>query len=471
VANQAPNEEQKIVKKRVPGASIWYFFNSLKLTLGVLLTVAVVSVLGTFIQQNEELGTYYETYGEKWADLILTVGANDMYHTWWFTALLVMLTLNIIVCTFERFPPKWKSLLSDKPNYSASFIERLSNSRVFSVEADVETARARTAEILRRKGYKFTEDSSGSSRALYAKRGVIGRFGSDVTHISLLLILLGAIIGSVWGYKDMLVITVGNSATVKDAAFTLRLDKFWIDYYDSGQIRQFNSNVTVVEDGKDVLTKQIWVNEPLYYKGIRFYQSTYGMSWKEIKKAQVTITEGATKQSYTVMAPWQENTVVPGTHYTIKPVAYVADFAFDETMKVIYSKSLEANNPAVNVEIYRKGERIGAQWLFMKYPDLFSKIGGTEDRIVLNTYQPSIFSGISVNKDPGTNVVWLGTVVMGIGFYLAFFVFHRRVWVHITPGGSGSEVRVGAMINKNTLVIERDLKEIVEAVSGKGSKT
>ena len=70
-----------------------------------------------------------------------------------------------------------------------------------------------------------------------------------------------------------------------------------------------------------------------------------------------------------------------------------------------------------------------------------------------------------MNKDPGTNIVWLGTGVMGLGFILAFFVFHRRVWVYVRENGGSTEVKLGGLTNKNNFVLEKDIKEIVENIN------
>src|SRR4030065_1259508 len=118
-------------------SKIWLFFNSLKLALGVLLTLAVVSILGTGVEQNKTAGDYITAYGEGWTNFIMAARINDLFHSWWFIALLGALSLNIIVCTFERFPPKWKSLLNHKPDsFDAKLIERFANPQSFAVDAE-----------------------------------------------------------------------------------------------------------------------------------------------------------------------------------------------------------------------------------------------------------------------------------------------------------------------------------------------
>ena len=192
-------------------------------------------------------------------------------------------------------------------------------------------------DFLKRKKFKFVEyPSQDGSTGIYAWKGVMGRLGSDVTHISLLLILLGAIVGSFAGYKDFKAVYVGGTFSVPDADFNLRLDKFWIEYYDTGQIRQYNSLLTVLEGGKEVLTKQIWVNEPLYYKGIRFYQSSYGTAWDRIEEAGVAIKRKKTGEADPqAVVKWNELTPLPESPYAVKLTGY-ADFALDEKTNTVY---------------------------------------------------------------------------------------------------------------------------------------
>lgn len=445
---------------------LWYLFNSLKLTLAVLITLAVVSIIGTVVEQNLPIEEYLTKYGEKWAKAILFFRLNDMYHSYWFLALLGMLALNIIVCTFERFPPKWKSLLNHKPDrFDAKLIERFSNHQTITLNGNSDAVKEKLVNALKKKKYGIVESGSKGDYHFYAWKGRMGRLGSDVVHISLLLILLGAIIGSFAGYKDFRAVFVNGTMEVPDAEFKLRLDKFWIDYYDSGQIKQYNSVLTVIEGGKEVLSKQIWVNEPLYYKGIRFYQSSYGQAWNRVEEAYIAIKR---KSSDTVEMPvpvkWDAVQQLPNSKYSVKLVGYASDFAYDEKTNQVFSKSAEATNPAVRLEVYDGDKIVATPWLFLNYPGIFPAIPGADEDLVLTNYHPTMYSGLSINKDPGTNVVWAGTIVMGIGFVLAFFVYHRRLWMHIRDTGRSTELKIGGMINKNNLVFEKELKEIIESI-------
>lgn len=446
---------------------LWYFFNSLKLTLFVLITLAVVSIFGTIVEQNQPIEAYLQRYGEKWTKVIVYTHTYDLFHSYWFLALLVALALNIIVCTFERFPPKWKSLLDHKPaKFDPKLIERFSNHQTLSLNAGAEAVKERLEKAFKKKKFGYITQGSKGEHHFYAWKGRIGRLGSDFTHISLLLILLGAIIGTFYGYKDFRVVYLNDMMTVPNEQFKLRLDKFWIDYYESGQIRQYNSLLTVIEDGKEVMQKQIWVNEPLFYKGVRFYQSSYGMAWNRVEEAGIAIKKkGKEGVGEPVIVKWESTEKMPESRYSVKLVGYAADFAYDEKTGTVFSQSPEANNPAVKLEVYEGDKLVSTPWIFLKYPGIFPAIPNSDEDLVLTGFRGTQYSGISVNKDPGTNVVWAGTLVMGFGFILAFFVYHRRVWVHIRETGKSTEVKIGGMINKNNFVFEKEINDIVESIS------
>lgn len=459
------------VKKGKGGLGIiWGLLHSLKFTIFVLITIALVSIIGTVVEQGRDAGWYAMNYSERWVDIILKLKLDDMYHSPWFTALLILLVVNIIACTIERFPPKWRVLLKKNAAIDTTIIDKLSHSESFALNTSIIDFKDKLVTLLGKRRYKVrAEDIRGGDGsggfALYAWRGIIGRFGSDVTHVSLLLILLGAIIGSFYGYKDFKAVYVDTSFSVPDSDFELRLDKFWIEYYDSGQIRQYNSNLTVVEEGKDVLTKHIWVNEPLFYKGIRFYQSSYGKAWDRVSMAELTLaSKGIERKIYDpTTLKWDELTPIPGSPYSVKLIGFFADFVFDYNNEDAYSKSADPNNPAVKIVVYDSdGEQIATTWLLLNHPGILGPIPGTTDHLYFTGYRPTFYSGLSINKDPGTNIVWLGSCVMGVGFILAFFVYHKRLWVSVEELSEGGRVvKIGGIINKNQLAFDKEFAGIV----------
>ncbi len=447
-------------------SSLWKLLYSLKFTIFVIMTIALVSIIGTVVEQGRDAAWYAMEYSDRWVDIILKLKLDDMYHSPWFTGLLILLVVNIIACTIERFPPKWRVLLRKVDKVDTGIIDKLSHRDTFNLNKNTSEFKSTLIALFTKRGYKVkADDVSGGGIALYAWRGIIGRFGSDVTHVSLLLILLGAIIGSFAGYKDFKAVYVDTSFSVPDSDFEIRLDKFWIEYYDTGQIRQYNSNLTVIEDGKDLFTKHIWVNEPLFYKGIRFYQSSYGKAWDRVAEAELTLaSKGVTKKIYEpIVIKWDELTSIPGSPYSVRMIGYLADFAYDYQNENFYTKSGDPNNPAANIVVYdSSGEQIATTWLLLNHPDLLGPIPGTTDHLYLTGYRPTHYSGLSINKDPGTNIVWLGSTIMGIGFIFAFFIYHKRIWLSVEVQEDGiNTVKVGGIINKNQLSFDKEFDGLV----------
>ena len=142
----------------------------------------------------------------------------------------------------------------------------------------------------------------------------------------------------------------------------------------------------------------------------------------------------------------------------------MSDFAFDPSSKTVFTKSVEHNNPAIHVEIYKNGKPLTNPWLFYNYADLFAAIPDSNYELVFNGYKGIVYTGLSINKDPGTNVVWLGAALMVTGFFMAFFIFHKRIWVNVRRNSDTTEVYIGGMINKNKFVFEREFSEIVESI-------
>ena len=447
------------------------FFNSLYLTLFVFLSLAALSIIGTVVEQHKPVEEYIAAFGEKWTIFILNTGMDDVFHTWWYNLFLGLLVVNVIACTFTRFPSKWKVLAKDNKVVNPKMVNKLANKLTFEVGADTETARETILNYFNKKKFKTMSspveatEERGRGHSLYAWKGKNGRYGPEVIHISILIVLGAAMYGSIYGYTDFRNVLVGGDVEIPQADFKLSLKKFWIDYYDTGQIRQYNSILAVIEDGKEVYEEKIWVNSPMYYKGIRFYQSSFGSSWNKLDSAMVAVRDTSSKElGKPVAIKWGEKTDLPGSEYSVKLVGYAADFAFDERSKTVYSKSMDANNPAIWLEIFKDGMRVSAPWVFIKYPGIFSNIPNANEEVVFLDFQEVPFSGISINKDPGTNYVWVGCIIMGVGFIMSFFIYYRRIWINVTETDGGTEVSIGGMINKNQLAFEMEFNNMVKTI-------
>src|SRR5690606_38995427 len=71
-------------------------------------------------------------------------------------------------------------------------------------------------------------------------------------------------------------INIDDGVMVQPLPFSLRLKDFVVDYYSTGMPSKFRSVVEVIDHEKgERFERNIEVNEPLRYKGVTVYQSSF----------------------------------------------------------------------------------------------------------------------------------------------------------------------------------------------------
>src|SRR3990172_2980859 len=181
---QAVENQKGLVE--IVAEKVWKFFSSVKLAVVLLIILAIVSIIGTVVQQGQPTEQYLKEYSLATVNVLETLGLFDMYHTPWFVLLLFFLTANLAVCTLERFP---KTLQMVK-------------------------AEARASKVLKSRRYRFLVSGGPGVQHLYTQKGLYSRFGVYITHLSIILIFAGAIIGSFFGFKAFLNLPEGEVSKV-----------------------------------------------------------------------------------------------------------------------------------------------------------------------------------------------------------------------------------------------------------------
>lgn len=385
------------------------FFGSVKLAIVLILMIAVASVIGTVLPQDQGPSVIDNATFHPVAKQILhALKAHDVYHAFWFNFLLALLFLNLAVCTYLRFPPTWRRYQMDMP--PAPPVAALQEKE--PVAAGPTSAHL---DLLRKRGYHVAEIPNGE---YFAEKGKFVRLGPTFIHISLFAVILGAIAGGFTGIKNSLPMMVGESigsdeifktsyikgaVATEPSPFKIRLDAFRMDFRPNGQVKQYYSDITVIPAQGEPFTKQIWVNEPLIHNGQYFYQSFWGI--------------GGLRYSVDGAAPTQlilQQAKSGG--YLSRPFSIAGeDYIF-------FVRAIE--QPALLVSV--KTVQPVAQFM----PGSTSSIGGKT--IALADYQ--LFSGLETKKDPGIPLVYFGCGMMIFGLSLVGFS-HREVWVRRTETG------------------------------------
>ncbi|MFH1154305.1 MAG: cytochrome c biogenesis protein ResB [Pseudomonadota bacterium] len=421
------------------GSRVWKFFSSVKLSVVVLLLLAATSVIGTLIPQNADPAFYFQKYGEVFYRLFTVLDIVDMYHSWWFLVLVGFLAVNIVVCSIDRLSSTWTIIFSKTVSFNPERFRKLKDRQVFET-IGVMGDRIRVCEtVLKKQVGTVIRKETESGVALYAESGRKSRLGVYVVHLSILLLLAGAVIGSIWGFKGFVTIPEGGIVDTVAAGeggkeipigFSVRCNDFHVSFYDTGAPEEFRSNLTLIENGKEVLTTDIRVNSPLRYKGINLYQSSYGTD--SASDVVLTITSAASGMVYKQTLSPGETVDMPenGGRFTLEQMAQGYNF-----------RGHNLGESLIGMQIDAKGNEIEVV-MPVRFPT-FDKMRRGDFAFEVESYEKKYFTGLQVTKDPGVWYVYTGFLFMIAGCWVTFFMSHQSVCVEVEKSGkNGQDIRV-----------------------------
>ncbi len=443
------------------GNSLWNFFASVKLALVTLFVLAVASIIGTIVPQKEEAARYVELYGKNIANFFQLLDIQDMYNSWWFVSMLVLFSLNLIVCTIERLPHIWKVVTQDNlATTNADRLGKMAMHRIFRGQMAMDQATSAVQQIMQAAGWPVSQADKDGGTLFFSQKGAYTRLGVIIVHISILVIFTGALIGSFYGYKASVLIPEGGSTsqvyqsnkehTAIPLAFTVRCDDFQLTYYDTGMPKEYRSNLAVVKDNKEVYTKSIVVNDPMQYGGLTFYQSSYQPVEGQFS-VQITNENTKAEQKF-IISPRQEN------KWLTESVTFgITDMSGPDMMKRYQYK------------IWFSDSKSGPS-------EFWINEGGTArvkrpDATYILTAKPRFATGLQVVKDPGVWTVYSGCIMMILGLIVIFFMSHRRVWVFVSSDGQKTSILVSGMSNKNKIGFEKNMEVIYDKFAADSSLT
>ncbi|GAA6616722.1 cytochrome c biogenesis protein [Scytonema sp. NUACC26] len=422
----------------------------LRLAILMLLAIALFSVSGTVIEQGQSVAFYQANYPEHPAlfgfltwKVILILGLDHVYRTWWFLALLIFFGTSLTACTFTRQLPALKAAQRWKYYEEPRQFQKLALSAEFD---NVETGRATTLQtLLQKRGYKVFQEKENT---LYARKGIIGRIGPIVVHIGIVLTLLGGIWGAMTGFVAQEIVASGDTFQVKniiDAGpfalaripkdWSVRVNRFWIDYTSTGGIDQFYSDLSVIDNREqEVDRKTIYVNSPLRYHGVTFYQTDWGIGAIRVKLNNSPVFQ-------IPMAPLNTNGQgrIWGTWIPTKPdlSAGVSILAKDlQGMVLIYDASGKL------IDTVRAGMATQVNGVTLKILEI---VGST---------------GLQIKADPGIPIVYSGFGLLMLGVVMSYFS-HSQIWAL----QKDSRLYVGGKTNRAQVTFEREMLEILDTLN------
>ncbi|MGB5619666.1 MAG: cytochrome c biogenesis protein ResB [Desulfobacterales bacterium] len=479
--------------KEIPGDSpkhsgLWRFFASVKLTVTLLMTLAVTSIIGTLIPQNESPENYRRAFGEFYYRLFEILDIFDMYHSWWFQLLLVLLTVNIIVCSLNRLSATLKIVFVKHPQFN---LARYRGDKHKISRKDPRAAQELSPVIegfVTKKFNYHRSDTTADGFVFFAEKWRWTRLGVYVVHASVIILLIGGLLGSLFGFEGFVNIAEGemthtvllrNSDKPIQLGFDIRCEDFDVSFYPSGMPKEYRSRLSIIENGQTVLQKDILVNHPLRYKGINFFQSSYGELPPERsitavpEEIALSFTSKETGMVYNKKLRIGEKITIPEDlgEFEIKEFKDSYDFRGKELGPAIIGTLAQKNGVAVEVVLPLKFpgfDRMGPMINPQRNDAVLISI---DDMGPLPGQQTKRFyTGLQVTRDPGVWVVYTGFMLMIIGCIITFFMSHQRLCIEVVRSGRQSLVTVSGNANKNRFGMRRKVETIADELIETGGE-
>lgn len=265
----------------------------LRFSICLLLLIAFSSIIGTVIEQNQSIETYKVSYplnnpilGFLSWDIILKFGFDHIYKTWWFIFLIALFGISLLTCTTIQQIPELKIARR------CQFFRTNQPFQKLKISTGLKSAN------INRLIFKIKESQYSifqQKNIIYCYKGLIGKLAPIIVHFSMILVLLGSVIGSLNGFNAQEIIpktetfhiqnvlSSGYFASIPKTA--ARINDFWITYSEEKTINQFYSNVSILDKtGNEILQKTLYVNLPVTYDHITFYQTDWTLLALRLKR-------------------------------------------------------------------------------------------------------------------------------------------------------------------------------------------
>jgi cytochrome c biogenesis protein len=415
----------------------------LRLAIVLLLVIALFSISGTVIEQGESLNFYQQNYPEDPAlfgflswKIILLLGLDRVYKTWWYLSLLILFGSSLTACTFTRQFPALKVARNWK------FFDRPRQFETLALSAELSTGSlASVTPLLEKKGYRIFQENN----TLYARKGIAGKIGPIIVHAAMLIVLAGSIWGALTGFLAQEMVLSGDTFKVQNIFsagplasaqasqdLSIKVNRFWIDYTPGGNIDQFYSDLSVVNDrGEEIKRKTIHVNEPLRYGGVTFYQTSWSIGAVRVQLNNSPIFQLPMAQLNVPGKLW--GTWIPTKPDMSEGVSLLA--------KDLQGTVLVYDMTGKLVSAVRVGQNIDVNGVTLKIIDL---MGST---------------GLQIKADPGVPLVYAGFGLLMLGVMMSY-VSHSQIWAL----QQGDSFYIGGRTNRAQVFFERELLEILDAI-------
>lgn len=446
--------------------SFWSFLSSVQLAIGLIACIALASIIGTVIPQQEGAQELISHLPSRLVSVLMKLQLFDIFHSSWFLLLLALLSLNLIVCSLRRLPLSIRRFRSSSSSVVLAGFKNLPADRTIVVNGEIDDEAQRMENIFRASFRRFAMEKEEGKYLFAGERGAWSSFSVYFVHLSILVIIAGALFGSLAGFDGFVAIPEGGAASsinLKDGGqkhplgFSIRCDRFTVDFYESGMPKLYRSDVSLLRGERVLKHGAIMVNHPLEFEGIRLYQASFdtlpgGTAKLRIDDGKGNVTEHTRAAGDTFP--------LPGSLCEIR------------ILRV--ENNIMNMGPAVKLAVVGKDGTKATLWIFQRIDEISRQNPGLLEHVPMFDpafYKPYVFrlagleniyvTGLQVNKDPGAPLVAVGAIMLVLGVITTFYVSHRRIYVRMERERGKVRISAAGRCNRDQSGMQREIDRLL----------
>lgn len=321
--------------------SLYELLSSMRFAVSLLTVLAIASIIGTVLKQNEPYNAYLNQFGQFWFPLFEALGLYSVYHTSWFLLILTFLVVSTALCIVRQGPQMLHEMKNYREHAKELSLSQFTHRESFRIDGDAARLRERFTDWFKREGYAWKINQRDDGVLIAAKKGSANRLGYLFAHSAIVIICLGGLIdgdlplklqmmfGDIhpaprsatfsniskqsqlaadhWSYRgnvflpegkrsDIATINVGDGILLQELPFDIQLKKFHVDFYSTGMPRRFASDIVIIDKatGKQY-AHTIDVNKPVTYDGITLYQASFDDGGSKLQLKAHSLAPGSTE--------------------------------------------------------------------------------------------------------------------------------------------------------------------------------
>ena len=445
---------------------MWRFFCSVRAAVAEIVILALLVLIGTLRgsavpQWIADAFPASQGFIDRWY-------AWDVYRSPVFAILLAVMAVAIAVCTINRVPGIWQTISNPKVRTTAGFLNGADTSAKFVTSTAGDDLRRTVEESLRQKRFRVLAQQVGSETHLYADKNRYGKMGTFPFHLSLILLLVGGIVGAYYGFREPeFVVPIGETRDVGNGTgLSVKLDSFEDGYTPGGLPTQFKSDVSILEDGKTVRTGEITVNHPMSYRNATFYQSGFGHTalMRVADRSGTTLYAGQVVLGIFNYSGNKESPAgyaeIPGTGTRLTVVAPDTN-----PRSAPENDVLQLKNGQMWIQLQPTGSSSVATGSPASFPTAVID-QGTPVQIgeFLVTFEREMrYTNLQVAYNPGIPIFFIASVLLVGGLVVSFYFPLRRIRGIITPTPGGATLTMAPLARRDWSG-KRDFFSVVERI-------